>query len=103
MIKFINFVTDDGEHWKLPKYFVADIRAKYYAGIDKETTYEQELKWAMDDDDVCNEWLENNMNWADYGPHLKQVEKPGEITFEEKFYKGIEAGTAKTYESQDEK
>lgn len=51
--------------WEFPASIVADNRAKYYAEKDKDTTYDEEFKYAMDEDVELIDWFGNNMDWED--------------------------------------
>jgi len=66
-----------GYVWHVNLHDVADHRAKYYAEKDKDTTYQAEYDFVMEDDYEGVDWFQNNMNWDDIPEDAKEmVERP---------------------------
>jgi hypothetical protein len=84
-VKILTFTTGDGECWGLKKSFIADHRAKEYAGTDPDTTYESEFEYVMGDSFEAIDWMQNNMNPSDYEKEMFQIKKPADISFIQKF------------------
>lgn len=78
MTKFIE-VEDSGFVWEIPLEVIAADRAKYYAERDKDTTYQDEFYYVMDDECEGIDWFENNMNWEDVAKEAKLVVTPGPL------------------------
>jgi len=58
-------ITQNGHVWEAPLEVIADHRAKYYAENDKDTTYQQEFDYVMNDDYEGLDWYQNNMDFKD--------------------------------------
>lgn len=71
-MKYI-YVQMDRDIYRFPAHVVADIRAKYYASWDKDTTYEKEYEFTMSDDSELFNWMNNQMNWEDVKEHAEFV------------------------------
>ena len=85
MGKVIYCTLRNGESWAVPLHFVADNRAKYYAAKDKDTTYEEEYAYVMEDEYEGVDWFHNNMNPSDLKDHFKLVDEAPHISFNEMF------------------
>lgn len=68
MARYI-MISDRGFVWHVPIEVIADNRAKYYAEKDKDTTYQDEFDYLVEDDYEAIDWMLNNMNWKDYKDH----------------------------------
>ena len=80
----INIKFANGAVWSLPAKVVAENRAAYYAEIDAETTFEKEVKSALEDDSyLLTDWAANNMHWADLQPHATLISPPPEFVYDE--------------------
>lgn len=75
MTKYI-IVSEGGFKWAIPLETVVEHRAKYYAEIDKDATYQAEFDQVMADEDQALDWLQNNMNWSDITPRPVLIMKP---------------------------
>ena len=58
-------ILKGGFVWHIDLEYVADNRAKYYAEKDKETTYQDEYDFVMEDDYQGIDWYQNNMDFED--------------------------------------
>lgn len=61
--KYLRVTMPDLSKWDIPAQIIADNRAKYYAEIDPETTYQEEFDFIMSDKYELCDWAANNMNW----------------------------------------
>jgi len=61
--KYLRVAMPDGSVWDVPAKIIADNRAKYYAEIDPDTTYEGEFDFTMTDRYELKDWAANNMDW----------------------------------------
>ena len=75
-MKHIHVNMPDGSVWAVPATVVAEKRARFYAGIDKTTTYDEEYAYAMTNNDELLDWGTNNMNWEDVERFARKVETP---------------------------
>ncbi len=80
----------DGSTWDVPAKIIAENRAKYYAEKDLETSYEAELKCALDDDFTIEDWAANNMDWEDIKAHATRIKQEREmnVDFQEGWVNG---------------
>ncbi len=78
MPKFLR-VEDSGFVWEVPAEAIAKNRATYYAERDKDTTYDDEFKYAMGDDYELRDWFLNNMDWKDVKNVAKFVASPAAL------------------------
>lgn len=74
--KHLRVTMPDGSKYDVPARIIADDRAKYYAGNDPETTYQEEFDFTMGDDFELQDWAANNMNWEDVAEHAIKVDEP---------------------------
>ena len=65
--------TDTEEQWALPLEVIAKNRADYYAKKDKETTFDEEFKFVMEDDYEAIDWFRNNMDPEDVVDKLFKI------------------------------
>lgn len=76
-MKHLHFTFENGEVWSLPLHEVADHRAKYYAAKDKDTTYQDEYDFVMEDDHEGKDWFFNNTNPEEFaGKFVKVKDAP---------------------------
>lgn len=69
----------DGRIYSIPVSVIAANRAKYYAEKDKDTTYDAEYDFVMEDDYEAADWLFNNMDWYEHNPTLEEAGKLCEL------------------------
>lgn len=74
--KIIAITYANGAIWAIPLHSVADHRAKYYAKIDKDTTYQSEYDYVMTDRHEGIDWFQSNMNWDEIANVAYELEKP---------------------------
>jgi len=69
IMKYYVITVDDGSKWGVPAETIADNRAKYYAKIDSDTTYQEEfdamMHWFDTGDFEFADWAKNNMDFSD--------------------------------------
>jgi hypothetical protein len=75
MEKFIR-IYDSGYVWHVPLEAIAAHRAKYYAARDKDTTYDEEFNFVMDDEHEGIDWFLNNMDYEDVERDARLVATP---------------------------
>ncbi len=63
----------DGSKWSVPAKVIAENRARYFADSDPETTFGNEVDFAMQNDYELTDWAKNNMNWSDVAPHAIRI------------------------------
>lgn len=73
MSKTIQFTFENGEVWEIDLHEVADHRAKYYASRDKDTTYQEEYDYVMNDLHEGIDWFFNNTNPEDFEGKFRKV------------------------------
>lgn len=84
MVKYIRLEMSNGYVWSIKAEHVAEHRAKYYAEVDKDTTYQEEYDFAMSDDYELLDWMQNNTNPSDFKGKLFISLRPDEP--EEPYY-----------------
>lgn len=82
----------DGEEWAIPLRVVAEDRAKYYAEKDKETTFEEEFKFCMEDSYEGIDWFQNNMSCKDFKEHFVLIKEARKREFWERIEKAVNEG-----------
>ena len=68
MKNYLIVIMPDHSRWRISARFIAEHRAKYYAGRvpDRyQAIFVDEVAFAMFDDYVLKSWASNAMNWAD--------------------------------------
>ena len=61
--KRVRITLADGRIFSVSGHDVAHNRATYYAEKDKDTTYESEYEFTVNDSYELKDWLFNNMDW----------------------------------------
>lgn len=85
MVKRIKVRFRDNSIWDIPLLFIAEHRAKFYANEDPDTTFDEELEFALEDEYVCIDRAQNNMDWSDVKHIAKRIEHPILIDYDEKW------------------
>lgn len=78
-MKYLRFTMENGEVWDVPAIIIAESRAKYYAKTDRDTTFQEEVDYAMEDEYACSKWAQGDMNWSEIKSHAikrESAEKP---------------------------
>ena len=75
-MKYLVITTNDGDQYGLPLELVAKERAKYYADKDRDTTFDEEFKYVMEDDFEGIDWFQNNQNPDDFPAEAYKLLKP---------------------------
>lgn len=70
-MKYITFELRNGDIYGLPLEIVAQVRAKYYAERDPDTTYEEEFNYVMNDSFEGIDWFRNNQDPEDFAGAYK--------------------------------
>jgi hypothetical protein len=81
MSKFLRIEHEDGTTWEVPAKVVAHDRAEHYAdkettstgGETYDTTIEEEMCFALDDEYALVDWAGNNMRWEELEPHATKI------------------------------
>lgn len=74
-VRFITFRSNGGLYG-FPARLAAEDRAKYYAARDKETTFDEEFEFTMQDNYEAVDWFRNNMDPTDVAEHLRCFVQP---------------------------
>lgn len=81
-IKYLRVTMPDDSKWDVPADLIATNRAQYYAKLDGEGNpteekkiFEDELKYALTDDDELIDWAVGNMDWKDVAHYAIEVQK----------------------------
>jgi hypothetical protein len=69
-----------GYAWDVPLVAVATHRARHYAERDKDTTFDDEYQFVMDDHAEGLDWFLNNMDWDDVADVSAMVSTPEVLT-----------------------
>ena len=86
-------MSDDSQ-WKIPAQFIAEQRAEYYAlrdceknkSLNYQTVFEDEIEYALTDEDEILDWASNNMNWSDVKDIAVELpSKKKELVFEDEW------------------
>lgn len=80
--KMLAITMVDGRIFHVPLEVIAKARATYYAAKDKDTTYESEFEYVMEDSYEAIDWYANNMNPDEVMAHAQLVYTPKLEPFE---------------------
>lgn len=69
-------IDDSGYIWDVPLEVIAKHRADYYAKLDKNTSFQEEFDYVMDDDYEGLDWFLNNMDFEDVEKDAIFVQAP---------------------------
>lgn len=86
----------DGNKWDVPAEFIAQHRARYYVTIDKETSFDKEVKFALEDEYKLINWTAN-MDWKDVMDVARRVEETSVVNYHEGWIKGAKEIVTKEY------
>lgn len=88
----------DGSKWDVPAQIIAENRARYYACLDAdevpspgsqdESTYDNELDYALKSNSELRDWASNNMNWSDVEKHAVRFNGADAPDFQEGWVNG---------------
>lgn len=79
----------DGSKWDVPVHLIAHDRAKYYGdNSNPEDSYDDEYAFAIDNEEVLQDWAENNMDWSDVRPQAIKVEAASEVDYDDGWVNG---------------
>lgn len=81
--KCIVFEREDGSKFALPLIKVAEKRAKYYAEKDKDTTFESEVEFVMNDSFEGIDWFRNQQDPDDFKNDIIQISDMSELSLNE--------------------
>jgi len=87
-MKFLRVTMPDGSKWDVPARVIAENRAKYYAEVDSDTTYQEEFEFTMSDNYELKDWAAGNMNWSDVENHAQYVINPPTPDYQEGWVNG---------------
>lgn len=68
-------IIKGGSKWHVPVEEIAANRAKYYAGRDADTTYQEEFDYTMSSSAETIDWYFNNMDPEDASIILVEIPK----------------------------
>jgi hypothetical protein len=92
--KYLIVTMSDNSQWKIPAQYIAELRAKYYAIKDFEkdqsipyfTIFQEEVEYALKNEDEIIDWASNNMNWSDVKDIAWELpSKKKELDFEDEW------------------
>lgn len=74
------YVEYNGYEWYFPAHLVAHNRAKYYServeNSDREETFADSYRYAMENSGVLADWFISDMNWSDVSKHARLSKQP---------------------------
>ena len=100
MTKYLQVEMPNSERWVVPISIIAKDRATYYADLDAERDgltkeerdkrYDEEYRYAMEDEDEIFDWAPNNMDWKDVKEYAIEIgaEKLSERGYQEGWCNG---------------
>lgn len=81
----------DGSRWDVPAEFIAKHRARYFVDNDPKNSYfDKEVKFVLEDDSVLMDWAANNMDWKDVKEHARIVEETMVVNYHEGWINGAQ-------------
>ena len=92
--KYLIVTMSDNSQWQIPAQFIAEQRAEYYAKRDYEknkslnyqTLFEDEVEYALTDEDEIIDWASNNMNCVDVKDIAEELpSRKKELDFEDEW------------------
>lgn len=89
--KYLRVTMPDGSRWDVPAEFIAKHRARYYVDNDPKNSYfDKEVKFALEDDYGLMDWAVNNMNWKDVEEHARIVKDEPKVNYQEGWINGTQ-------------
>jgi len=79
-MKCLDVKMPDGSMWTVPADYIARHRATEICADDKETTFDEEVDFALEDAFELKDWAANNMNWTDVAHLARKVMDPGPMS-----------------------
>ena len=86
--KYLRVTMPDGSKWDVPVMLIVNDRAKYYAETDLETSFDEEVKFALEDKYEIQDWATNNMNWKDVVLQAQVVNEDRKVDYQEGWING---------------
>jgi len=75
--KYLRVTMPDGSKWDVPALLIAQNRARSIVSVNTETSFDEEVKFALENECEIVDWAVNAMNWKD-------VEKAARIVIEDR-------------------
>jgi len=78
MEKCLKIRFSNGDIFYVPTRIIAENRANSYSSVDGydegSNEWEKEVEYAMDAEFEIEDWVKNNMDWADLEPYARKIE-----------------------------
>ena len=74
--KYLRITMSDNSKWDVPAMLIAKHRAREIVKTDNETSFDEEVKFALEDEFEIMDWAANNMNWKDVVLQAHKVIEP---------------------------
>lgn len=86
--KYLRVTMPDGSRWDVPALLIAQHRAKAIIETDTETNFDEEVKFALEDEYEIQDWAANNMNWKSVVLHAQIVNEDIIVDYQEGWVNG---------------
>lgn len=86
--KYLRVTMPDKSKWDIPALLIAQHRAKAIIETDIETSFDAEVKFALEDEYEIQDWAANNMNWKDVVLQAQKVIEPDSVNYQEGWING---------------
>lgn len=86
--KYLRVTMPDGSRWDVPALLIAQNRATEMVTLDSETSFDEEVKFALADDYEIHDWAVNNMNWRDVVLQAQIVNEGREVDYQDGWING---------------
>ena len=86
--KYLRVTMSDNSKWDLPAMIIAQNRASEIVKTDTETSFDEEVKFALEDEFEIMDWAANNMNWKDVVLQAQKVIEPEAVDYQEGWING---------------
>lgn len=86
--KYLRVTMPDGSKWDVPALLIAQHRAREIVETDTETSFDAEVKFALEDEYEIKDWAANNMDWKDVVLQAQIVNEDRKVDYQEGWING---------------
>jgi len=86
--KYLRVTMPDGSKWDVPALLIAQNRARSIVEVDTETSFDEEVKFALENEYEILDWAANYMNWKDVEKDARIVNEDRKIDYQKGWVNG---------------
>lgn len=88
MQKYLRVTMPDDSKWDVPVLLIAQHRARQLVKFYLESSFDEAVKFALEDEKEIIDWVANNMSWADVVLQAQIVNEGGKVNYQEGWVNG---------------